>query len=173
MGLRFSLSFFAAAWLTMASAGADTPDWSDWKFLMGEWVADGDTLPPKTTGGFTLSTDLQGAVLVRKNKAIIPVPGRDQPTIHEDLMVIRPGLTILRPKATYYDSDGHVIEYNVSFNENRTAVTFLSDAPTGEPQYRLTISKAEDEHLAVKFEMATPSNPGVFMVYVTGTVKRK
>jgi len=57
-------------------------------------------------------------------------------------------------KAIYFDSEGHLIHYNVSTPEPNTAV-FLSDGSTTGPQFRLTYA-LKDGIMSGKFQIQRP-----------------
>jgi hypothetical protein len=75
-------------------------------------------------------------------------------------------------RATYFDSEGHVIQYAVESSENPTAIRFVSEASPSAPRFRLTYVRKEND-MGVKFEIAPPGKPDAFTTYVEGTVRRK
>ena len=69
---------------------ASPPNWDRWQFLIGDWIGEGSGQPGQGTGGFSLQPDLEGRVLVRKNRADYPA-AKDRPAFsHQDLMVVYP-----------------------------------------------------------------------------------
>lgn len=157
----------------LASAQAGTKDWVDWNFLLGEWIAaDSSGVPGQASkGSFSLSPELNGAVLVRKNHAEYPPAGGRPAIVHDDLMIIyrEAGAT----KAFYDDSEGHVIHYAVTFSPDKKRIVFLSEKGTGTPQYRLTYEDLQPGTAKVLFEIAPPDKPDQFTKYVEATVHRK
>jgi hypothetical protein len=148
---------------------ADDP-WVDFRFLMGAWVSDGK--PEEGAGKFTLEPDLDGKVLVRRNLANVP-PGRGRPARkHEDLMVVyrEPGGKQFR--ASYFDSEGHVIQYAVSPLPEKKGLVFVSNPDQIGLRYRLTYTTIAGGKVAVKFELARPGKPDEFRTYLEGTVRR-
>ena len=137
------------------------------RFLMGEWVADG---PDATASGhFELTADVQGKVLIRHNHADYPA-AKNRPAVnHDDLMVIYPEGGI---KATYFDSEGHVIRYTMQPGAPGEA-TFVSEPVRGTPRFRLSYKKLPDGRLGGKFEIAPPGKPEDFKTYLEWTAKRK
>jgi hypothetical protein len=148
---------------------ADEP-WAPYQFLIGEWAGDSDS--DKGSGKFTLEPDLDGKVLVRRNHADIPASQGRAAATHDDLMVIyreEPG----KPsKAIYFDSEAHVIHYNVSFSDDKRTLTFLSDASQSGPRYRLTYVNTGPDAITIKFEIAAPGKADEFKTYLEGKARR-
>ena len=137
--------------------------------MLGEWEAD-TTGPGGPTGGFTLATDLQGRVLLRKNRADYAPKDGHPATSHDDLMVIyRDGDAT---KADYWDNEGHVIRYVATVDKGKS-FTFVSDAVAGRPRFRLTYLVVSPKALSLRFEIATPNAPEQFKPYIQATVHRK
>jgi hypothetical protein len=151
----------------------ESSPWENWSFLLGEWVGSGSGDPGQGSGGFTLKPDLQGKVLVRTNYAEYP-PAKDRPAYrHDDLMVIYDQTPSDQAYAMYFDSEGHVIRYEVQVNPSSKTAIFLSGADPGSPRYRLTYSAAASDTLSIKFEIAPPDHPEEFKTYIQATAKRK
>ena len=81
-----------------------------------------------------------------------------------------PGATNFR--ASYFDSEGHVIAYSVMPQPGKQSLVFLSNPEPSAPRFRLTYSPAEEEKVAVKFEIAPPGATDEFRTYLEGTVRR-
>ena len=169
------LKTFAAAVVlfTSVSAGAQpapsSVDWKDWKSMLGEWEADAAG-PAGPTGGYSLTTDLQGRVLVRKNHAQYPKTADRPANAHDDLMVVyRDGAAT---KADYWDSEGHLIHYAVTVEKGRV-FTFLSDVVPGQPRFRLTYAMSGEAAVSLRFEIAPPNAPEQFKPYIQATAHRK
>ncbi len=92
--------------------------WSQFQFMIGKWKAD--------TGAFTFLPELNGQVLARRNTAA--AAGQK----HDDFMIVYQEDGV---KAIYFDNEGHVIHYTVSFPAKNAAV-FESYGPG--PKYRLS-----------------------------------
>lgn len=75
-------------------------------------------------------------------------------------------------RAVYFDNEGHVIHYTAQVSNDQQTVTFLSDAVTSEPRFRLSYSKGENGALAIKFEIAPPGKPESLSTYVEGVARR-
>ena len=81
---------------------------------MGDWVGEGGR-PGQGTGRFSFRWDLQKHVLVRRGSAEFPAAQGRPVTVHEDLMVIYPAPGSSGFRAVYFDNEGHVINYTISF----------------------------------------------------------
>jgi len=158
------------AWLLMGtlawSQNADTP-WKKIDFLMGKWIgaaADKDTPHGAGAGGFSFERELNQKIVVRRNHAEY-----NSGVTHDDLMVIYldgPGDT---PRAIYFDSEGHVIRYNLTFPA-AGKVVFESEPNQPGPRYRLTYGQ-DGAALDGTFEVA-PSN-AEYKTYLSWTSKRE
>ncbi len=92
--------------LTGALLHADSQSgWGALQSLIGDWEGEGSGEPGSGQGGFSMRPDLDGRVLVRRNRATA------SGSLHEDLMIVyrEDGL-----RAVYFDNEGHVIRYRVS-----------------------------------------------------------
>lgn len=164
---------FAAALLVSTTQAlaqptpSPAPDWSAFKPLLGEWVADPG--PDGATGGFTLALDLEGRVLVRKNHAEFAKTKERPASRHEDLLVAFKDGEATR--ATYWDNEGHVIEYVVTIDGEK--FSFVSRAVAEQPQLRLTYEPAPKGKLSITFEIAPPGSGGAFRPYLKATAHRK
>jgi hypothetical protein len=139
------------------------------QFLLGNWAGTGQGQQGTGSGGFTFEKDLDGKILVRRSRADYPAT-KDRPAfVHTDLTIVYSSPAGL--SASYFDNEGHTIQYRVVVGADRNSVTFLSDTQPGTPRYRLTYSK-EDGRLRVTFEIAPPGQPEAFKTYTEGTVIR-
>jgi hypothetical protein len=159
--------------LTGRPQSAPADPWPDWKFLLGTWTAgESSGVPGQASKGFfSLTPDLDGKILVRKNHAEYP-PANGRPGIvHDDLMIVyhESGAT----KAFYSDNEGHVIRYGVSVSADKKRILFLSEKTPGAPQYRLTYEDMRPGAANIVFEIAPPDKPEQFAKYVEATVLRK
>jgi hypothetical protein len=159
--------------LVASTQNAPQDLWADWKFLLGEWNAGESSGVPGQAGkgGFSLTADLSGEILVRKNHAEYPAAAGRPAFSHDDLMIIYrdSGAT----KALYDDSEGHVIHYNVTVSPDKKEIVFLSEKGAPGPQYRLTYDDMQAGAVKVLFEIAPPDKPGQFAKYVEAVVHRK
>lgn len=156
-----------------AQQANETGDLNAWRFLLGEWAAEGGGKPGQGSGTFSFNFDLQGKIVVRRNRADYPAT-KDRPAYsHEDLMVIypEPGGTLSR--AIYFDNEGHVIQYSAQFAGDKKTVTLLSDPVPSAPRFRLTYTTGKDGALHIKFEIAPPNRLDSFSTYLEGVAHRK
>jgi len=156
--------------LTVVSLfGESPPNWDRWQFLMGEWVGEGGGEPGQGTGSFSFKPELEGRILVRKNRSDYPAT-KDRPAVsHQDLMVVYPGSPT--PHAIYFDNEGHVIHYAADFQAG--GVVFTSEAQASAPRFRLTYTKLAADKVGIRFEIAPPGKPDAFVPYVEAVARRK
>jgi len=148
------------------------PNWDSFRFLLGEWVGEGTGSPGEGTGIFSFSFDLDGKIIVRKNRSDYPAT-KDKPAYsHTDLMVIYRE-TDDSLKAIYFDNEGHVIDYAVSFSKDQNTLTFLSEPSPSTPRFRFIYNKATPDKLKLEFDIAPPGKPDAFSKYIEGTAHRK
>ena len=141
-------------------------DWKEWAPMIGEWEADPTAAGP--SGSFTLTPELQGRVLVRKNRADYPAT-KDQPASrHDDLMIIwrEGGAT----KASYWDNEGHLIQYVARIEGN--TFTFLSEPQAKQPRFRLIYTVTGPKAMSLRFEIAPPNAPEAFRPYIRASLHR-
>ena len=142
----------------VASAAFD-PAFAPLRGLLGRWQ--GSDPDRRSTGEFTLAPDLGGKVLVRHNR-------NDSPQgHHEDLMIVFATPGGLR--ASYFDNEGHVIQYAVSSSADR--IELISDEVPGQPRFRLRYEQHGPNELAIDFAAAMPG-AAEFQHYTGGIVKR-
>ncbi|HMK72359.1 MAG TPA: hypothetical protein VK454_03415 [Myxococcaceae bacterium] len=155
----------------VAQGAASTPDpWAGLRFLLGEWtVASGGGTPGEAvSGGFTFQLELDGQVAVRRaHSEYAPKPGERVGVKHSDLVVLSPSAAGLR--ATYWDNEGHVIEYTVKADAG--VVTFESDAAAPGPRFKLVYERQGENEVTITFSMAPPG--GKYQTYVSGRAIRR
>ena len=169
------LVLFLAVFVSSAPAwqAEDAPNWDSWRFLLGEWTAEGGGQPGQGAGTSSFAFDLQGKILVRKSHVNYPAT-KDRPGFsHEDLMVIYREAGAPSTRAIYFDNEGHVIHYSAEFSDGGNALQFLSYPVPSAPRFRLTYTKAKGGTLRVRFEIAPPGKPDSFSTYVEGVAQRK
>jgi hypothetical protein len=166
-----SARFLLILLLATSLFAQDPQHWGRWRFLIGEWAGEGAGLPGKGTGAFSFQLELDGRVLVRKNRADYPAT-KDRPAYsHQDLMVIYPQFPNYR--ATYFDNEGHVIDYTTEFIIEGGGVVLTSAVKPGEPRYRLTYNELSRDKVGIRFEIAPPEKPDAFAPYIQATALRK
>ncbi|HUA60694.1 MAG TPA: hypothetical protein VML19_18160, partial [Verrucomicrobiae bacterium] len=108
--------------------------------------------------------ELNRKIVVRRNNA-----SYDSGVQHDDLMIIYLDSPASTPRAIYFDSEGHIIRYNLAFpSPNR--VVFESEASQPGPRYRLTYW-LDGAVLNGSFELAT--SPGEYKPYMRWTSRRR
>jgi len=140
----------AAACLPLA--GQTDPAWKRMEFLLGKWTGvagEKDTQLGAGQGAFSFDLELNQKIVVRRNNA-----SYNSGLTHDDLMVIYFDGPKEAPRAIYFDSEGHVIRYNVAF-PGAERVVFESDGTQAGPKYRLTYW-TEKGTLKGTFEVAPP-----------------
>ena len=162
------LGLFGCGAATSQSAPAHPPalgpEWAPLQALAGSWSGTGGDAGHPSHGGFTIAPDLGGKVLVRRGT-------NDAGTAHhEDLTLIYHAPTgDLR--ASYFDNEGHVIQYAVTSSPDARAIVFLGDEVPGAPRFRLSYAVVADDTLSVTFEVAPPGATQ-FQTYIKGEVHR-
>ena len=155
------------ALLTLASAQAQATDaWQKLDFLLGKWTGvagEKDTPLGAGQGAYSFEPELARKIIVRRNNATY-----NSGVQHDDLMIIYLDAPSA-PRAIYFDSEGHVIRYNLAFPSANRAV-FESDAALPGPRYRLTYW-LEGAQLNGKFEVAPPASD--YKTYMSWTSKKR
>jgi len=153
-----------------ASKPADT--WARLNFLVGEWQGVTSGEPGEAVGGTSFAFSLDKKILVRKNWAKFrPKPGEKSGISHEDLLIIYPGADAASFRAIYFDNEGHVIQYAVTFPERPNAAVFETERGEPGPRFRMTYALNADGVLDNAFWIAPPG--GELKVHVRGSLKRK
>jgi hypothetical protein len=161
------LVLFAGLVLPAALAAAD---WGPVGFLVGRWTGEGGGGDPGTgSGAFTLAPELQGKILVRRNFAAYPAAEGRPAFRHDDLMVVYRDQESAELRATYWDSEGHVIAYTVQ-PAAEGGVVFLSEAAPSRIRYRLTYLPAGKDKIKIRFEIAPPGKD--FAIYLEAAAHR-
>ena len=153
-----------------AQSTADRAGDSAWKkleFLLGKWTGtagEKDTPLGAGQGGFSFEPELNQKIIIRHNRAAYHsgVP-------HDDLMVIYLDAPNDMPRAIYFDTEGHVSRYNLTFPAPNRA-TFESDGTQAGPRYRLSY-RLNGRALDGKFEVAPPG--AEYKTYMSWTAKKE
>ena len=102
-------------------------------------------------------------IIVRRNHA-----GYASGVQHDDLMVIYLDAPSDTPRAIYFDTEGHIIRYNLTFPTSNKVV-FESDGTQPGPRYRLSYW-LNGRALDGKFEVAPPGSE--YKTYMSWTSKK-
>jgi hypothetical protein len=174
--LRVLLLVTVAALLCLGIAGSTqetTSGWGLFEYLLGDWVGEGGGQPGQGTGEFSFLPGLQNRILVRKSYAAY-LPTKDRPASqHDDLTVIYKESDGASLRAIYFDNEGHVINYSITFSSDQKTIEFVSDALPLSPRFRLTYVKTGSNTLTLRFEIAPPGKPDSFSTYIEAKAKRK
>jgi hypothetical protein len=159
-------------WIVLLAAvsalHAQTNDaWKKLDFLLGDWTGaagEKDTQLGAGQGAFSFKAELKQKIIVRRNNAQY-----DSGVQHDDLMVIYFDAPNDSPRAIYFDTEGHVIHYALSFPSPQRVV-FESDGTQPGPKYRLTYWM-EGASLDGRFEVAAPSSE--YKTYLSWTSRKR
>ncbi len=163
--MRLTLVTFLTALSILHAQTGDA--WKKLDFLIGDWTGvagEKDTPLGAGQGDFSFKPELKQKIVVRRNNAQYNSGAQ-----HDDLMVVYLDSPNDTPRAIYFDSEGHVIRYNVTFPATDRAV-FESDGSQPGPQYRLTYW-LEAGTLKGRFEVAAPSKD--YQTYMSWTSKKR
>jgi hypothetical protein len=140
--------------------------WDKWNHLIGEWVGEGGGQPGQSEGTFSFQTDLNGTILVRKNHTVFPATANSKAMVHDDLLIVYPGVSGTPQEAIYFDNEGNTIKYKVGFTEKSVILT--SDITANVPRFRLSYVTIDSKTVNITFEMASPQSPEEFRMYLSG-----
>jgi len=144
--------------------------WEKWKFLIGEWVGEGNGQPGQGEGSFSFQTNLGGKILERKNHTVFPETAKSAAKVHDDLLYIYHASGEGNQEAIYFDNEGNTIKYKVSFTDNSIVMT--SEKSSTSPRFRLSYIKIDDKSVNIIFEMASPDAPESFRTYLEGKANK-
>ena len=120
-----------------------------WNWLIGEWKDSGSG---QALYKFTFTFDLDKKIIVRRTNSSQPdITGKYNFT-HEDLMIIYADQTGKPDKAIYFDNEGHIINYKITFEGK--SIVFKNYDIGNSPVYRLTYTRIDDETISRKFELS-------------------
>jgi hypothetical protein len=162
--MRFTLIAVLAAASVLHAQTNDA--WKKLDFLLGDWTGvagEKDTPYGAGQGAFSFKAELKQKIIVRRNNAKY-----HSGDMHDDLMVIYLDESNSAPRAIYFDTEGHVIRYVLSF-PSPLHVVFESDLMQTGPKYRLTYW-LQCASLNGRFEIASESND--YKPYLNWTSKR-
>jgi hypothetical protein len=149
--------------------GQQDGKWEKLNWLIGDWVGEGSGQPGRGNGTFSFHFELNNNVIIRKSHSEYPAMGDRPAVIHDDLMTIYPDNSGNAVKAIYFDNEGHVINYNITYPDN--LVVFTSEKIPGAPVFRLVYSLIDPETSNTRFEIS--QDGAKFTPYVEGKSKRK
>src|SRR5262249_59459905 len=141
-----AVSIFVFAVGTQAlSAQSKSISIEDLKFLVGEWKGEGGGKPGQASaGGFSFKFELDGTVLIRRSFSEYAATSERPGFRHDDLMVVYQDGNELR--ATYFDSEGHKIQYSVGFSADKRTLTFISQPSQSAPRFKFVFYRQQSEN---------------------------
>lgn len=150
--------------ITLTTFSQQNPTWDKWEFLFGNWIGEGSGQPGEGEGTFSFSLDLDKKILVRKSHSEYPATEKTPETIHDDLMIVYLNQLGDPSNAIYFDNEGHVIEYKISYQENKIILT--SNKISNVPIFRLSYTLLDNNTVNTKFEMSQDEEN--FITYIEG-----
>jgi hypothetical protein len=170
--LTIVITVSGVSYPAQAQTSEPSNPWAPFQFLIGNWSGTGSGQPGEVVGGSTsFSFKLGQNILIRHNKAeYAPKPGEKSGSVHEDLMIVFRQTGESQFRAIYFDNEGHVINYRVTFPDKQHSVVFESDASEKAPRFRFVYEIEPDGLLSGEFLIAPPG--GEFKTYTKGKIKR-
>lgn len=168
--MKKNIVAFGIALLICASnaPGQQDSTWLQWNWLVGDWVGEGTGAPGESTGGFTLYPDLGAKVLVRRGHTQFPESAGKPEVIHDDLMVVYAGPAGQPDRAVYFDNEGHVINYSITYADS--AIVLTSETTKNSPVFRLIYGRLAQGSVIVRFAMSRDGKQ--FVTYTEGKCRR-
>ncbi len=140
-------SIIAGLLLFCSALSAEDARFQSIHFLFGKWKGKGGGASVgQGQASYSYTPDLNQNIVTRRNFAEYASGPR-----HDDLMIIYVEESL---RAIYFDSEGHVIRYNLT-TPSPTKAVFESDGTQPGPKYRLTYI-LEGSELTGEFEVAPP-----------------
>jgi hypothetical protein len=157
LGVLFCLAIFPILAQTTPTPSSATNPWKSLTFLEGTWEAktQGGSAGATEDGTYTFQSELKKHILARHSRSGNCKGPSEFDCEHGDLLYVYQETEGAPLKAIYFDSEGHVIHYEVTTPEPDTAV-FLSDASHPGPQFQL-IYKLKSSVMSGMFQMRMPS----------------
>lgn len=140
----------------------------NWNWLIGNWEGIGNGKPGEGKGVFSFEYQLDQNVIVRKSRSEYPSRDSKKMTVHDDLLVVYLDENKNLSKAIYFDNEGHVINYSITYTEK--TITFLSETKPDQPTFRLIYSLLENNEVNTAFEISMDGKN--FKTYIKGKSKK-
>lgn len=145
----------------------ETDKWEKLRPLAGKWSGEGSGIPGEGIESFSFTFDLEQSILVRKNYSDYSRNTLKDRTIISDLIIIY--LAADSPsKAIYFNSDGHAVNYSISYSDN--SITFTSENIPQTPTFRINYLFIDNTTVKVRFEM---SHNGMDFTTYTESISKK
>ena len=174
--MRYLLAWTAICTMTAAlhAGPAGKPaGWGPREAMVGDWTGEGGGRPGQGTGSFSFKADLQGKILVRKNRAEYPAT-KEHRCFRPRRLDGRFTETSLEAaaRAMYFDSEGHAIRYELKSSPNSNAVTFVSGVEPSASALSSDLFAGRGDRVKIKFEIAPPGHPEEFATYIEAGAHR-
>jgi hypothetical protein len=147
--------------------GQQSTTWDKWNWIMGEWEGEGNGQPGQGSGSFSFKQDLDKNILTRRSHSEYPATANKPLIIHDDLMIVYPDQQSSPAKAIYFDNEGHIINYTITFPDKSIVLTSDKNSM---PVFRLTYVLLDNGMVNTKFEMSKDGEN--FMTYVEGKSRK-
>jgi hypothetical protein len=156
----------ASSGLAQSASPGGGDAWKPLRFLIGTWEAKtrGGSAGAASSGSYSFQLELRDHVLARHSSGSGCKGPADFDCEHGDLLYVYQDAAGQPYKAIYFDNEGHVIHYDVSF-PSPTSVVFLSD------QFRLSY-ELKGSTMYGKFQMRGPGRDD-FKSYLEWSGKKK
>jgi hypothetical protein len=155
----------------LVGADTETEPWAPLQFLAGTWQGDGKAEDASGKGVTIFNWEVGHKVLMRRDRTEYPAMAQRPNFTYEALMVIYENPASKKIEAQYFDGENHVIHYNLVPGSPPDSAQFVSDAPGG-PVFRLSYKLANQEELAVTFQMRPPGS-SAFQTVASGVVHKQ
>jgi hypothetical protein len=165
----------AASALLVSSAPAQTthlkPAIQPIGFLLGKWTSDNGVLADtggRSTGTSTVTAETGGATLLRRDHtSLFDANGRSAGGFDQLMMIYPEGGAL---HADYSDGT-HIVHYRTAVVDPGKSVVFTSEAPPGEPTYRLAYAVTGPMGLSVSFSIKPPGSDAFQPIATGGLIK--
>jgi hypothetical protein len=169
--LIFFILLFVTFILNPSVTLAQNIDWSQWDYLVGQWTGDNSGEPGVGTGFFIFQKDLNNEILTRKSHTEFAAKIQEPKAVHNDIMIIYPDKSETPDKAIYFDNEGHVINYSITYEGNSIILT--SEPMNDLSKVRFTYTKIDDNNVKMKFEISVTGQPDAFKTYLEGSAHKE
>lgn len=148
--------------------GQHPVSWDKWNWLIGEWKGEGTGQPGAGSGVSVFSFDLNQNILTKKGHSEYPATDKKPNVVHDDMMIIYSNGAENPSKAIYFDNEGHVINYIITYADK--TITLTGEKLSNAPVFRLTYSWLSNDMMDTRFEISQDGEK--FMMYIQGKSKK-
>lgn len=164
--------FFTTAFLLLLAFtcfSQQNSAWGKWNQLIGTWQGEGKGEPGKGGGTFSFAFDLDKKIIVRKSHSEYPATADKPKIVHDDLMIIYLDVAQNPTKAVYFDNEGHIINYKITYTDS--TIVLSSEKVGNAPIFRLTYEILDKKTINAKFEISPDGEK--FATYIEGKCKKQ